>query len=73
MKIKKITTLTRLQSLAYAVVGLNNIEHSANDLDINLLYKEIEIAMKIYPPSKIRKIAKKIISEEGGQVKWMKK
>lgn len=70
MKLNKVTTVTKKQAKAYAVLALNTLRVAPNDLDVKMLWEEIEEVMKLYTPREATKMAEKIILEN--KTKWQK-
>ena len=70
MKINKIATVTKKQAKAYTVIALNTLSVAPNDLDIKLIWDEIEEVMKIYTPKDATKKAEDIL--KNNEVKWRK-
>ena len=70
MKINKIATVTKNQAKAYTVIALNTLSVAPNDLDIKLIWDEIEEVMKIYTPKDATKKAEDIL--KNNKVKWKK-
>ena len=63
MKLNNVKTVTKKQAKAYAVIALDILESTPNDIDV---------AMKLYSPREATEKAEKI-KAKGGLVKWMKK
>lgn len=73
MKINNVKTVTKKQAKAYAVIALDTLSISPNDMDAKSLWEEIEVVMKIYTPRDAVRQAEKILEGKGGAIKWMKR
>ena len=72
MKLNNVKTVTKKQAKAYAVIALDILGNTPNDIDVKMLDSEIDVAMKLYSPREVTEKAEKI-KTKGGLVKWMKK
>lgn len=70
MELNKVTTVTKKQAKAYTVLALDTLSVAPNDLDINLIYNEIDEVMKLYTPKNATIKAKEII--QNNKTKWQK-
>ena len=72
MKLNNVKTVTKKQAKAYAVIALDILGSTPNDIDVKMLDSEIDVAMKLYSPREVTEKAENI-KAKGGLVKWMKK
>ena len=72
MKLNNVKTVTKKQAKAYAVIALDILGSTPNDIDVKMLDSEIDVSMKLYSPQEATEKAEKI-KAKGGLVKWMKK
>lgn len=72
MKLNNVKTVTKKQAKSYAVIALNTLGVAPNDLDVKLLYEEIECVMKLYSPREAVEKAEQILAK-GGTAIWKKK
>lgn len=72
MKLNNVKTVTKKQAKAYAVIALDILGNTPNDIDVKMLDSEIDVAMKLYSPREATEKTEKI-KAKGGLVKWMKK
>ena len=72
MKLNNVKTVTKKQAKAYAVIALDILGNTPNDIDVKMLDSEIDVAMKLFSPQEVTEKAEKI-KAKGGLVKWMKK
>lgn len=72
MKLNNVKTVTKKQAKAYAVIALDILGNTPNDIDVKMPDSEIDVAMKLYSPREATEKAEKI-KAKGGLVKWMKK
>ncbi len=72
MKLNNVKTVTKKQAKAYAVIALDILGSTPNDIDVKMLDSEIDVAMRLYSPQEATEKAEKI-KAKGGLVKWMKK
>lgn len=70
MELNKVTTITKKQAKAYTVLALNTLSVAPNDLDIELVYNEIEELMKLYTPRQATQKAEEILKTN--KTKWKK-
>ena len=70
MELNKVTTVTKKQAKAYTVLALDTLSVAPNDLDINLIYNEIDEVMKLYTPKNATIKAEEII--QNNKTKWQK-
>lgn len=50
MKLNNVKTVTKKQAKAYAVIALDILGSTPNDIDVKMLASEIDAAMKLYSP-----------------------
>ncbi len=72
MELYNIKTVSKKQGKAYAIIALDTLGVSPNDLDAKLLWEEIEVVMKLYSPREATKKAESILNK-GGNAIWQKK
>ena len=72
MKLNNVKTVTKKQAKAYAIIALNTLGVAPNDLDVKLLYEEIECVMKLYSPREVVEKAELILAK-GGTAIWKKR
>ena len=72
MKLNNVKTVTKKQAKAYAVIALDILGNTPNDIDVKMIDSEIDVAMKLYSPREAIEKAEKI-KAKGGLVKWVKK
>lgn len=72
MELNKVKTVSKKQAKAYAVIALDTLGIAPNDLDVKMLWEEIEVIMKLYSPREATKKAESILNK-GGNVIWQKK
>ena len=72
MKLNNVKIVTKKQAKAYAVIALDILGNTPNDIDVKMIDSEIDVAMKLYSPQEAIEKAEKI-KAKGGLVKWMKK
>lgn len=72
MELYNIKTVSKKQAKAYAIIALDTLGVSPNDLDAKLLWEEIEVVMKLYSPREATKKAESILNK-GGNAIWQKK
>ena len=72
MKLNNVKIVTKKQAKAYAVIALDILGNTPNDIDVKILDSEVDVAMKLYSPREAIEKAEKI-KAKGGLVKWMKK
>ena len=46
MKLNNVKTVTKKQAKAYAVIALDILGNTPNDIDVKMLDSEIDVAMK---------------------------
>lgn len=72
MKLNNVKIVTKKQAKAYAVIALDILGNTPNDIDVKMIDSEIDVAMKLYSPREAIEKAEKI-KAKGGLLKWMKK
>ena len=50
MKLNNVKTVTKKQAKAYAVIALDILGSTPNDIDVKMLDSEIDVAMRLYSP-----------------------
>lgn len=70
MELYNIKTVSKKQAKAYTVIALDTLSVAPNDLDIKLLWDEIEVVMKLYSPREATIEAKHIL--ETNKTRWKK-
>ena len=55
MKLNNVKTVTKKQAKAYAVIALDILGSTPNDIDVKMLDSEIDVAMKLYSPREATK------------------
>lgn len=72
MELNKVKTVSKKQAKAYAIIALNTLGVAPNDLDVKMLWEEIEVVMKLYSPREATQKAESILNK-GGNAIWQKK
>ena len=70
MDLYKVKTVSKKQAKAYTVIALDTLCVAPNDLDIKLIWEEIEVVMKLYSPREATRKAEQIL--ERNKTKWKK-
>lgn len=70
MDLYNVKTVSKKQAKAYTVIALDTLSVAPNDLDIKLIWEEIEVVMKLYSPREATKKAEQIL--ERNKTKWKK-
>ena len=70
MDLYNVKTVSKKQSKAYTVIALDTLSVAPNDLDIKLIWEEIEVVMKLYSPREATRKAEQIL--ERNKTKWKK-
>ena len=70
MELYNIKTVSKKQAKAYTVIALDTLSVAPNDLDIKLIWEEIEVVMKLYSPREATRKAEQIL--ERNKTKWKK-
>lgn len=70
MDLYNVKTVSKKQAKAYTVIALDTLSVAPNDLDIKLIWEEIEIVMKLYSPREATRKAEQIL--EKNKTKWKK-
>lgn len=70
MDLYNVKTVSKKQAKAYTVIALDTLSVAPNDLDIKLIWEEIEVVMKLYSPREATRKAEKIL--ERNKTKWKK-
>lgn len=50
MKLNNVKTVTKKQAKACAIIALDILESTPNDIDAKMVDSEIDVAMKLYSP-----------------------
>lgn len=72
MKLNNVKTVSKKQAKAYAVIALDTLGVTPNDIDVKMLWEEIEVVMKLYSPREVTIRAESILNK-GGNAIWQKK
>lgn len=70
MDLYNVKTVSKRQAKAYTVIALDTLSVAPNDLDIKLIWEEIEVVMKLYSPREATRKAEQIL--ERNKTKWKK-
>lgn len=70
MELYIIKSVSKKQAKAYAIIALDILSTAPNDLDVKLLWTEIDVAMRLYSPSEATIKAENIL--ENNKTKWKK-
>ena len=70
MDLYNVKTVSKKQAKAYTVIALDILSVAPNDLDIKLIWEEIEVVMKLYSPREATRKAEQIL--ERNKTKWKK-
>ena len=70
MDLYNVKTISKKQAKAYTIIALDTLSVAPNDLDVKLLWEEIEVVMKLYSPREATKKAEVIL--ENNKTKWRK-
>lgn len=70
MDLYNVKTVSKKQAKAYTVIALDTLSVAPNDLDIKLIWEEIEVVMKLYSPREATRKAEQIL--ERNKTKWKK-
>ena len=68
MDLYNVKTVSKKQAKAYTVIALDTLSVAPNDLDIKLIWEEIEVVMKLYSPREATRKAEQIL--ERNKTKW---
>lgn len=68
MELNKVKTVSKKQAKAYAVIALDTLGVAPNDLDVKMLWEEIEVVMKLYSPREAIKKAESILNKGGNAI-----
>ena len=64
MDLYNVKTVSKKQAKAYTVIALDTLSVAPNDLDIKLIWEEIEVVMKLYSPREATRKAEQILEEK---------
>lgn len=70
MDLYNVKTVSKKQAKAYTVIALDTLSVAPNDLDLKLIWEEIEVVMKLYSPREATRKAEQIL--ERNKTKWKK-
>lgn len=70
MDLYNVKTVSKKQAKSYTVIALDTLSVAPNDLDIKLIWEEIEVVMKLYSPREATRKAEQIL--ERNKTKWKK-
>lgn len=72
MKLSNVKIVSKKQAKSYAIIALDTLGVTPNDLDVKILWEEIEVVMKLYSPREATKKAESILEKSCNTV-WQKR